>query len=334
VKISLLMDVEDPIDPISDDAAKECADILRELGVPGTFMVVGEKARKLIERGRRDVIAALNRHAVGLHSDMHSLHPVVLEYLHGLSWEQGVDEALRREGRGVEAIRAAFGREPCAWAGPGNIWGPQISEACRRMGILAVVYALTEIRNRDMHRFLGVLHYTHGLGVPDQAYDSRDMLDARLQSLFAEIQEHMDAGVEWLEVYIGHPTRIFHKEFWDAVNFEGGRMPPPSEWECVPRKSAESLDEVLGNFRYAIARIRDLEGVDLISIDNANALFGAATPQPVDAEEIAAMWPAMERRLRSMAGWIIMPPDFDLTDVVEFTRARLSTLQRIRLFGT
>jgi hypothetical protein len=328
--VSLLMDVEDPIDPLSDDAAKECAEILFGLGVPGTFMVVGEKARKLSERGRRDAIGALSRHAVGLHSDMHSLHPVVLEYLDGLSWDDGVAEAVRREGRGVEAIRQVFGRDPCAWGGPGNLWGPQITEACRLLGMPAVVYAHTELRNRDMHRFLGVLHYTHGPGMPDAEYSFRRKVRARLRRLSRQVRGHADSGVDWLEIFLGHPTRIWHEDFWDLANFAEGRMPPEAEWAYAPRKEPDVLEETLRNFRSTVELIRDLPGIEIVNIDQANRIFGAIEPEPVSESEIEEMWPVMVERMKGMARWPILPRDCDVSGAVRFTRERLSTLQRIK----
>jgi len=331
MRISLLMDVEDPIDPISDDAAKTCADTLWEVGVPGTFMVVGEKARKLVERQRQDVVDSLNRHSVGLHSDMHSIHPVVLEYLEGLSWEDGVEEAVRREGRGVEAIRAAFGREPCAWGGPGNIWGPQITEACRRLGIPAVVYALTRLRNHDVHRFLGVLHYPHGLCMSDTDYSFRDKLTERLAWLEGEFLGRAAAGVEWTEIFLGHPTRIYHEEFWDIPNFAGGRLPPAEAWVMTERKSPTHLAQALSNFRYAVERIGELPGIDIIGLDEANSRYGSATPEPVTEEEIAEVWPQSERVLDSMRQWVILDPRIDLSGVIEHTRQRLPTLERVRI---
>ena len=39
-----------------------------------------EKARVLEKRGRRDVIQALSRHAIGYHSNFHSVHPTPAEY--------------------------------------------------------------------------------------------------------------------------------------------------------------------------------------------------------------------------------------------------------------
>src|SRR5438105_5021973 len=62
VYVTLWFDTEDYILPPSDDAAKRVAEMLTRLGIKATFKVVGEKARVLDERGRRDVISALLKH--------------------------------------------------------------------------------------------------------------------------------------------------------------------------------------------------------------------------------------------------------------------------------
>ena len=59
VYVVLWFDTEDYIEPASDDAALRIANDLDKLGVRATFKVVGEKARTLERRGRRDVIQAL-----------------------------------------------------------------------------------------------------------------------------------------------------------------------------------------------------------------------------------------------------------------------------------
>ena len=78
---TLLMDVEDLIDPESDDIAKICAEILLEEGVQATMCIVGEKARLLRKRRRVDVIEALSKHDIGYHTDLHSVHPTIAEFL-------------------------------------------------------------------------------------------------------------------------------------------------------------------------------------------------------------------------------------------------------------
>ena len=59
VYVILWFDTEDYILPASDDAALRLADFLTQENVRATFKVVGEKARTLERRERKDVIAAL-----------------------------------------------------------------------------------------------------------------------------------------------------------------------------------------------------------------------------------------------------------------------------------
>src|SRR5262249_6306360 len=75
VNVILWFDTEDYLLPASDDAALRVASILSSRGIRATFKVVGEKARTLERRGRKDVIEALGRHDIGYHSNFHSVHP-------------------------------------------------------------------------------------------------------------------------------------------------------------------------------------------------------------------------------------------------------------------
>src|SRR5437588_12641611 len=81
VYVVLWFDTEDYIEPAADDAALRIANDLTAAGVQATFKLVGEKARILERRGRRDVIEALSKHAIGYHSNWHSVHPTPAEYL-------------------------------------------------------------------------------------------------------------------------------------------------------------------------------------------------------------------------------------------------------------
>ena len=54
----LCFDVEDLVDPGADDPALDIAEMVAGEGVVASMCVVGEKARLLERRGRRDVIAA------------------------------------------------------------------------------------------------------------------------------------------------------------------------------------------------------------------------------------------------------------------------------------
>ena len=104
VMVVLWFDTEDYLLPASDDAAKRVAEILTARGIRGTFKVVGEKARVLEKRSRADVIAALRKHDIGYHSNLHSVHPTPAEYLSECGWLDGVAEFVRRERAALHAV--------------------------------------------------------------------------------------------------------------------------------------------------------------------------------------------------------------------------------------
>src|SRR5207249_11947456 len=81
VNVILWFDTEDYLLPADDDATKRLAEMLTQRGIRATFKLVGEKARVLEQRRRRDVIAALKKHDIGYHANFHSVHPAPSEYL-------------------------------------------------------------------------------------------------------------------------------------------------------------------------------------------------------------------------------------------------------------
>ena len=105
VDVILWFDTEDYLLPADDDACLKLATMLTERHIRATFKVVGEKARVLERRGRRDVIAALKKHDIGYHANYHSVHPAPTEYLADCGLLDGMAEFTRpRPGR-IEACR-------------------------------------------------------------------------------------------------------------------------------------------------------------------------------------------------------------------------------------
>src|SRR5213080_4165351 len=95
VNVILWFDTEDYLLPADDDATKRLAEMLTQRGIRATFKLVGEKARVLERRGRRDVIAALKKHDIGYHANFHSVHPAPSEYLADCGLLDGMAEFVR-----------------------------------------------------------------------------------------------------------------------------------------------------------------------------------------------------------------------------------------------
>src|ERR1041384_7606599 len=136
VDVILWFDTEDYLLPADDDACLKLATMLSERNIRATFKVVGEKARVLEKRGRRDVIAALKKHDIGFHANFHSVHPTPSEYLANCGWLDGVAEFARREGGGAADVRRIFGVKTLACYGqPGSSWAAQTIGGLREIGV-------------------------------------------------------------------------------------------------------------------------------------------------------------------------------------------------------
>jgi len=329
--VTLMMDVEDLVSPDSDDAARDCAEILTREGLQATMCVVGEKARLLRARRREDVIDALKRHDIGLHTDLHSVPPTVAEYLSDKGWDDGVAEAVARERPGADSIRNVFGTEPSCWGGPGNTWGPQICGALQQIGVPAFVYSYTAVPDGNPHRFAGVLAYPGGRSLGDGLYHDDTAASERLGQLVDDLQRDSKAGLFWREVFVGHPTRIMHEEFWDGRNFADGAKPPREAWTPAKRKPEADYRRALANFRHAVCTLRELPGIEITTIREMNARLSELRSQLLPTEEAAQVWPGIEESLRKMAGWPILPKGLDMDRIVEETRQKLNTLRRIEL---
>jgi hypothetical protein len=136
IDVLLFFDTEDYLSPADDDATLRLCQLLTARGIHATFKIVGEKARVLEQRGRRDVIAALQSHDIGYHANLHSVHPVPTEYLADCGWLDGIAEFTRREGGGAADVRRIFGVETLSCYGqPGASWGPQAVAALKAIGV-------------------------------------------------------------------------------------------------------------------------------------------------------------------------------------------------------
>ncbi len=242
--VSVFMDVEDPVNPLADDAALDCAQLFSDAGVRGSFCITGEKCRSLAQRGRSDVIQAFQPHCLGLHTDTHSYHPTTMELLANLDWERGCEAAYVAESKGVESFRHTFAHDPEFWGGAGNTWSPEITEAMKRLNIPAYVYALTSLPGNPVHRFNGVV------GVPQMLSISEDHWadpQSSAPDLALEMIEKIDHP--WVTVFVGHPTRLRYAEFWDKPYWKG-RTPAEPEFaplvgDAVYRRSLERISTFL-----------------------------------------------------------------------------------------
>lgn len=240
---ALWFDTEDYIAPAADDATLRLAVELETLGVRATFKIVGEKARVLERRGRRDVIRALARHDIGYHAENHSIPPPPAMYLRLLGMDEGAAEFERREGQGVRDLQRIFGVTPSCYGQPGSSWGPQSNVALRRLGIPVYMDEGSQVGlDNQPFWFMGVLHvFRLGPYALRANLDDESKLEDTKRLFSERVAELKRRGGGVLHTYY-HPTEFVATEFWDAVNFPRGRYTPPGDYRLPGLRSHESAE--------------------------------------------------------------------------------------------
>jgi hypothetical protein len=303
--VLLWFDTEDYLTPAADDAALRLAELLTARGVRATFKLVGEKARVLERRGRKDVIEALSRHAIGYHTDFHSVHPVVTEYLAESGFLDGMEEFVRREGPGAADVRRIFGLDTLACYGqPGSSWAPQAVAALVRIGV-APAEVPCYVDEGD-HVGLGdaPFWYAGALNVYRlrthctrlELHDSA-ALDPACQAVTALTQRVVrQEGGGLISIYF-HPCEWVHREFWDGVNFRRGSNPPRTQWKPAPLRSTAETEGAFSRFESYIDHIRDLPNIRFVTAGELPRLY----PDRVRTEGVTAAELAQIAR-RTVAG--------------------------------
>ncbi len=257
--VSLWFDCEDYITPLSDDAALWLAELCTDLGITATFKMVGEKVRVLQRRGRQDVLEAIGRHDVGYHTDNHSRHPTVAEYLEGLDWREGVVEFVRREGAGLNDLRQAFGKPVVCYGQPGGSWAPQAYGGLRQWDI--PLY-LDEGGNIGLDGapfwYCGVLT-AFGLRGNTCRLNHGDPEDLpRAKQRVADINERLNGQGGGLISIWYHPCEFATTRFWDGVNFARGEDRTPEEYVTPPLLDEADRRRRLGDLREWLTYIKSL----------------------------------------------------------------------------
>lgn len=275
VYVTLWFDTEDYILPQDDDATKRLAELLTRLGVRGTFKVVGEKARVLESRGRRDVIAALKRHDIGYHSNTHSQQPTIAVYLQHAGWDDGRAEFYRREIQGARDVERIFGVKPVAYGQPGSAWAPQTYAALHDMGIRMYLDEADHVGIDDQPFYYGGM-----LNVFKMRSNLARMNLSGGSSLAegkARFTKAYDAlrskGGGTISIYY-HPNEWVHAEFWDAVNFRRGANPPREQWKVPGTRPAAETEQAFSDFEQYVRFMKDLPGVRLVTATELLTIYG------------------------------------------------------------
>ncbi|NUR57032.1 MAG: polysaccharide deacetylase family protein [Acidobacteria bacterium] len=288
VYVTLWFDTEDYILPQDDDATKRLAGMLTRLGVRATFKIVGEKARVLEQRGRTDVIAALQQHDIGYHSNTHSQQPTIAVYLQHAGWDEGVAEFTRREQQGVGDIQRIFGVTPVAYGQPGSAWAPQTYPALRAFGIHVYLDEADHVGIDDQPFYYGGLLNVFKMRstLVRMPLEGGASLDEG-KAAFTRAADALRArGGGTISIYY-HPNEWVQTEFWDAVNFRRGANPPRHEWKRPGTRPAAETERAFADFEQFVQFMKAQDGVRFVTATDLAGLYAdRARTRPYDRGDL------------------------------------------------
>jgi len=256
--------VDDFITPAADDATLRLAQIMTRHGVRGCFHIVGESARVIRARSRRDVIEALAPHDIGYHSNLHSIAPLSIEHMEQTDWNRGVQRFVEDEAPGVRDVVEVFGRWPTYFT-HNMTQAPQAVYGARLLGMNAV--GSQTMARWPVMRYSGNLMVTHDIGFdppkqPDDALDIAGRVDKAVAH-FERLAPERD---------LRYPIRLFtHANKYvtwmnsDGVNFVGGATPPRSEWKLPPQRGSEASERLYAQLDELLARLVAIPGVAFVT---------------------------------------------------------------------
>lgn len=327
VYIVLWFDTEDYILPQSDDAAKRLATFLTEQGIQATFKVVGEKARTLERRHRSDVIAALQKHAIGYHSNLHSQHPTPAEYESLLDWETGAAEFTRRERPGFDDVQRIFQQKPCCYGQPGSSWAPQSFPSLASWGVGLYLDEAEHVGlNGQPFYYGGLLNIFHTKEGPQLRPNDEWANLEESKTKFRKFYEQMSSG-GLISLYF-HPCEFIHSQFWD-MNFARGANPPREQWQTYPLRPSDSRASAFSYFEQLILYIKSFPRVQFITGPQATRLyvdrahehtFGASeiaeiashVGSEVNFQDRGAYTVSPAEIMTLVSEWLVAPPGTDI----------------------
>jgi hypothetical protein len=254
----------------------------------------------LENRGRRDVIAALKKHDIGYHSNLHSVHPTVSEYLAQCAFLDGVAEFVRREGGGAADVRRILGVDTLSCYGqPGASWAPQ------------AIAALPELRIAPRAVPCYVDEGSH-IGLNGKPFWYVGAINVfNMMPNFTRMELHSPAAVEpgkreftaiagrlrseeggGLVSILYHPCEWVHQNFWDGENFKRGANPPREQWKPPAQLTAKETDQAFERFGAYLDHMRLTAGVAFITASDLPLVYPdgvrSSGASKADLSEIAA----------------------------------------------
>jgi hypothetical protein len=292
IKVMLWYDVEDYINPQADDALLALINMMDRLGIRGSFKIVAEKARVLEERGRFDIISKLSGHEVCYHTENHSVHPTITEYLLDTGFAAGAREFESKEQQGFLDVQRITGQFPTSYGQPGAAWAPQAFPVLKKWGVPTYVDS-HQVISVDEKPFWygGILNLTRLWATMRMDLEEGGLERAKAE--FDEICKNADAQQCQLVSIYYHPCEFSATEFWDKVNYSRGVNTPRDQWKPSPARSVEEMHglvNMLGEFlEYTLTK----PNVEYITALQSTA-YEINDPKAITSQDVKEMAKGLE----------------------------------------
>jgi len=237
-------DTEDFVTPESDDALLAIANLLSRAGIRASFAVVGDKARVLWTRGRKDVIDAVARHDIQYHANTHLIWPQTTLALSRMGWDEGIGLVMDSEQHGLEDVAEAFDQRPVAWIRCGGNWDPRLLYGLNLLGLKAYVPSQYLLPGGGPIWYVNTLNYWYSI-----ALERYFRPEATGSDLGAEFRRHKEAlsGKDVPIVAYSHPCMFTTAQFYDLHNqFRSGDFLPKNAWRPAPLLPRDEVRRRLG----------------------------------------------------------------------------------------
>ncbi len=235
VSVIISFATEDFVTPETDDALGWLAEELTQRDVAGCFAMVGDKARALRDRGRRDIIARVAEHEVDYHSNDHHFFPPMATTIEEMTWDEGVAWVLAHEAPGLTDLEELFDQRPAAWVMTDGHWTAQSLCAFRLLGM--EVYGLRGFawRKPQLWSYMNMVSPAYSIGLDQYIREPGEAADL-LGKAAAEFEQTVTSmGEDPLIVYGTHPCMWACETFYDLHNIKRrGRVPAKAKWQPAP----------------------------------------------------------------------------------------------------
>lgn len=242
-------DTEDFTSKRAADGILYEANLFKEEGVKGCFLVVGLLAKHLKEWGRYDVIEALSHHEIGTHTYGHTLHPIINEYTDIEDFYEAQSELIRQETLAIEYLKETFGIDKVYTAcPPGNQKSYVAMYGYHKMGIPVYADTFCDTEYGTGAYYCNIFHVNYTFGIE---WFLRDNGEEGIKKVLDELAKRERA------VIFTHPNMIIKNDFWDAVNYHKENLVPFGQWIEPEDLPDEITQTVLKNMRTLVRMVKN-----------------------------------------------------------------------------